>query len=227
MKPQPASIAEVRTVQQTEEEDLFFGQSVILWARWAVIAAGIVLALWSGVSANDVNQLVVTVPWFFALMAMNFFLHGRYVMGSPLNRNVVMVAGLVDLVAITLIVMFWPGRQHGVYSQFFVLYYPVVFAFALVFPRRQEAIYTVLAMAAYLTACVVTSPGALFDVGHGLGGLKVVAMRLVVIAAMGFLGNLYFRIERDRVRRASQGGPSALDELQARVRARPPQPRSF
>jgi hypothetical protein len=29
-------------------------------------------------------------------------------------------------------------------------------------------------------------------------------MRLIVIAAMGFLGNYYFRIQRDRLARASE-----------------------
>ena len=31
---------------QEEAEDLFFGQVVIIWARWFVIAAGTIYALW-------------------------------------------------------------------------------------------------------------------------------------------------------------------------------------
>jgi hypothetical protein len=190
-----ANVREIRTAAQADQEDVFFGQTVILWARWSVIVAGIVLVLWT---STTISHLTQTVPFFLALMAMNFFLHGRYVMGSPLNRAVVTVASLVDLVLITAIVVLWPGSQ-GLNNQFFVLYFPVVFAFALVFTRRIEAVYTVMAMVAYAGACFLTGTVPL-DLGNED---KVLVMRLIVIAAMGFLGNYYFRIQRDRLSRAS------------------------
>jgi hypothetical protein len=187
---------EVRTPKQAEQEDLFFGQNVILWARWSVIVAGIVLVLWT---STDVALLTQTMPFFLVLMAVNFFLHGRYVTGSPLNRVAVTVASVVDLVLITAIVVLWPG-SHGLNNQFFVLYYPVVFAFALVFTRKIEVAYTVLAIVLYTGACVLTG-----TVPFNLGDEdKVLVMRLIVIAAMGFLGNYYFRIQRDRLARLTK-----------------------
>ena len=208
------NVREVRTAQQANLEDVFFGQTVILWARWSVIVAGIVLVLWT---STTIVHLTETVPFFLALMAMNFFLHGRYVMGSPLNRVAVMVASFVDLILITAIVIFWPG-SHGLQNQFFVLYFPVVFAFALVFTRRIEVAYTVIAIVAYVAACVVTG-----TVHPDLGNdVKVLVMRLIVIAAMGFLGNYYFRIQRDRLARASRGGASGVEALLAPVAARRP-----
>ena len=191
------NVREVRTAAQANLEDVFFGQTVILWARWSVIVAGLVLVLWT---STTITHLTQTVPFFLALMAMNFFLHGRYVMGSPLNRVAVMVASFVDLVLITAIVVLWPG-SHGLNNQFFVLYFPVVFAFALVFTRRIEVVYTVLAMVAYVGACVLTATVP-FDLSSPD---KVLVMRLIVIATMGFLGNYYFRIQRDRLARASRG----------------------
>ncbi len=195
-----SNVREIRTRAQADQEDVFFGQTVILWARWSVIAAGIALVLWTSTSISHLTQ---TIPFFLALMAMNFFLHGRYVMGSPLNRAVVTVASLIDLVLITAIVVLWPG-SHGLNNQFFVLYFPVVFAFALVFTRRIEAAYTVMAMGAYAAACFVTGTVA-FNLGYDD---KVLVMRLIVIAAMGFLGNYYFRIQRDRLARASEDSNS-------------------
>jgi len=200
-----ANIREIRTSAQANQEDVFFGQTVIVWARWSVIVAGIVLVLWT---STTISHLTQTVPFFLALMAMNFFLHGRYVMGSPLNRTVVTIASVVDLVLITAIVVLWPG-SHGIHNQFFVLYFPVVFAFALVFTRRIEALYTVAAMGAYAGACILTGTVAL-DLGHDD---KVLVMRLIVIAAMGFLGNYYFRIQRERLARASGGGGAASTDL--------------
>jgi len=189
-------LREVRTPKQAEQEDLFFGQSVILWARWSVIVAGIALVLWT---STDVGLLTRTMPFFLVLMAINFFLHGRYVMGSPLNRTAVTVASVVDLILITAIIVLWPG-DHGLNNQFFVLYFPVVFAFALVFTRKIEAAYTVLAIVMYAGACLFTGTVP-FDLG---GQDKVLVMRIIVIAAMGFLGNYYFRIQRDRLARLSQ-----------------------
>ena len=191
---------EVRTPKQAEQEDLFFGQSVTLWARWSVIVAGIVLVLWT---STDVALLTQTMPFFLVLMAVNFFLHGRYVTGSPLNRVAVTVASVVDLILITAIVVLWPG-SHGLQNQFFVLYFPVVFAFALVFTRKIEAAFTVLAIVLYAGACVLTRTVP-FDLGNDD---KVLVMRVIVIAAMGFLGNYYFRIQRDRLASLAKGTPA-------------------
>jgi hypothetical protein len=204
-------VREVRTAEQANQEDVFFGQTVILWARWSVIVAGIVLVLWT---STTISHLTQTVPFFLALMAMNFFLHGRYVMGSPLNRAMVAAASVIDLVLITAIVVLWPGSQ-GLHNQFFVLYFPVVFAFALVFTRRIEVVYTVMAIVAYAGACVLTGTVPL-DLGSDD---KVLVMRLIVIAAMGFLGNYYFRIQRDRLIRAPRGAEPARTTLPAALQA--------
>jgi hypothetical protein len=192
-----ATPREVRTPAQAEQEDVFFGQTVIMWARWCVIVTGIVLVLWT---STDVALLTQTMPFFLVLMAVNFFLHGRYVMGSPLNRTVVTVASVVDLILITAIVVLWPG-SHGLHNQSFVLYFPVVFAFALVFTRKVEVVYTVLAIVLYAGACILSGTVP-FDLGSDD---KVLVMRVIVIAAMGFLGNYYFRIQRDRLAGASKG----------------------
>ena len=49
---------EMRTVAQEAAEDVFFGQVVMIWARWFLIAAGIILALWT---VEDKNQVVLGV----------------------------------------------------------------------------------------------------------------------------------------------------------------------
>ncbi len=198
---------EVRSRKQAEQEDVFFGQTVIVWARWGVIVAGIVLVLWT---STDVALLTRTMPFFLVLMAINFFFHGRYVMGSPLNRTVVTAASIVDLALITAIVVFWPNAE-GFRNQFYVLYFPVVFAFALVFTRRIEAVYTVLACTAYAGACLLTGT---LNVADG-SELKTLVMRLIVIASMGFLGNFYFRIQRDRLAKASRSLQTANPAGQA------------
>src|SRR5258708_13598064 len=155
--PKMSSPREVRSAKQAEQEDLFFGQAVILWARWSVIVAGIVIVLWT---SNLVALLTRTRPFFLVLMAVNFFLHGRYVMGRPLNRVVVTAASVLDLVLITAIVVLSPGA-HRLKSDFFVLYFPVVFAFALVFTRHLERSHTPLPMVAHAPTSLRTNPPTL------------------------------------------------------------------
>jgi len=53
------------------------------------------------------------------------------------------------------------------------------------------------------------------DVGNDF---KLLVMRLIVIAAMGFLGNYYFRIQRDRLARASKGASSGVEDLVASLK---------
>ena len=79
------------------------------------------------------------------------------------------------------------------------------FAFALVFTRQVEAAYTGLAMVAYAASCFLTGT---VHISAG-NDFKLLVMRLIVIAAMGFLGNYYFRIQRDRLARASRSRTAA------------------
>src|SRR2546425_10040943 len=81
---------EVRTVKQAEEEDVFFGQTVIMWARWSVIVAGIALVLWASANVAPLTQTMPVVP---VLMAVDFFPPGRVLTGRPLHRTLVTHAG--------------------------------------------------------------------------------------------------------------------------------------
>jgi hypothetical protein len=187
---------QVSTVEQEAAEDLFFGQVVIIWARWFLILAGTILILWT---TTEEIQLARAILPILALMAVNFFLHGRYLVRRPANRVFLTVASLVDLTIITLIVLFWQGKS-GLSNQFFIFYYPVVLAFAFVFPRRFTVVFTGLALIAYAGAAFVADPSTIVVVG----GQKALLQRLVTIAAMGGLGTYYWRIQRDR-RRAAMG----------------------
>ena len=62
--------------QATREavEDVFYGQVVMIWARWAVVAVFAVLSLWN---VGDVGQMTERVLLLAVLMAVNFYLHGR------------------------------------------------------------------------------------------------------------------------------------------------------
>ena len=69
--------------QKEAAEDIFFGQVVIIWARWFVIAAGMIYVLWQ---ATDTSELAMTILPLILVMAVNFFVHGRYLMEKPINQ---------------------------------------------------------------------------------------------------------------------------------------------
>ncbi len=183
---------QVRTLAQENAEDIFFGQVVLIWARWFFILAGIVLTLWTATSTNEITFSVLFVV---ALMAMNFFLHGRHLIEKPANAKLILVAAILDLLIITAIVATW-GIRIGLQSQFFIFYYPMLLGFAFVFPRRATVLYTTVTLIAYAAICIVVSP----EILGSMGDIKLLIMRLITLAAIGGLGTYYWRIQRERRR---------------------------
>ena len=188
---------EVRTAAQEAAEDVFFGQVVMIWARWFLIAAGIILALWT---ADKEYQVVLAVIPVVGLIAVNFYLHGRYLAERPANPALIAVASLLDIAAVTAVVMIWPGHS-GLASPFFIMYYPVVLAFAFVMPPRVTVVFTVATLGAYAGACVIGDIPAFQYLGS-VDGVKALLIRLITLAAMGGLGTYYWRIQRNRRRSA-------------------------
>jgi hypothetical protein len=183
---------QLRTSEQEAAEDIFFGQLVIIYARWFVVVAMTILVLWS---STTLNQMVIGIALVVPLIALNFFVHGRYLMEKPANRLLLIVLGLVDAAVITLIITFWPGDK-GIYSQFYVFYYPIILAFAFVFPGRLSFIYTAFVLALYGVTCVVLTPDFLVDMAE----VERLVIRMVTMAATGMIGIYYYRIQRSRRR---------------------------
>jgi hypothetical protein len=173
-------------------EDLFFGQVVIIVARWALIAACTGLVLWT---STDEWQLIAAILPVVALIAMNFFLHGRYLLERPANRVMTVAAGLVDLAIVTVLVAGWPGAR-GLESHLFVLYYPLLMAFAFVFAPALSWTYTALALAAYAGACVAVDASFLNDSLR----VELLVQRLTTLGAVGALSTYYWRVQRARRR---------------------------
>jgi hypothetical protein len=170
-------------------EDIYFGQVVLIWARWFVILAAAVLALWSSDSTGDlaVRSLLVV-----ALMGVNFFLHGRTLMEKPANKQLLLLSGAIDLAIAGGIVAAW--GTPGLESELYVLYYPLLFAFALVFVPRMTIAYAIGALGSYLAICLLADPGILSDTGDA----KSLVMRLITMGATAGLGTFYWRIQRAR-----------------------------
>lgn len=182
----------LRTTEQEAAEDIFFGQLVIIYARWFVVIAMTILVLWS---SETLNQMIIGIALVTPLIVLNFFVHGRYLMEKPANRMLLILLGVVDALVISLIIAFWPGSK-GLFSQFYVFYFPIILAFAFVFSGRLSAIYTLFTLLLYSATCVVFSPEFLNDTVE----IERLVIRLITLAAMGMIGVYYYRIQRRRRR---------------------------
>ena len=190
------------SAQREAAEDIYFGQIVIIWARWIVILAAAVLALWSSEDAASLAKRAIVVV---ALMGVNFFLHGRSLIERPVNHRLLLTISMVDLAMVGLMVGFW--GESGALSQLYVLYYPLIFGFALVFQPRLTAVHGSLAIASYLAICFAADPGFVADSSEA----KAVVIRIIAMSATAALGTYYWRIQRDR--RRSERGPLLEREL--------------
>ncbi len=180
----------LRSSAQAAAEDIFFGQVVIVWARWFIIGVGMILILWS---SNSISELTTATLLVIPLIAINFFVHGRYLMERPANSLLLISLSLVDLILITIIILTWTD-QTGLQSDFFIFYYPMVMAFAFVFRPKVTLMYTAVALISYTGACLLAEKAFINNPSE----LEHLVIRLITLASMGGLATTYWRIQRDQ-----------------------------
>src|SRR5262249_33992489 len=184
-------ISAVRRLEQEAAEDIFFGQVVMIWARWFLIAGGTIFFLWTAQKSTEVALGVLPIV---ALMALNFYLHGRYLLERPSNVLQITAASTIDVALVSAIVVVWqstsPPGLTGRASPFYVLYYRFLLASGFVMPRRLTLIFNACTAGVYAAICLpaVTS----------ITNAKVLVLRLATLAAMGGIETFYWRIQRSR-----------------------------
>ncbi len=165
------------------QEDIFYGQIVCIAARWCIVAGSIFLALFH---ASNVGAMERSLIPLLILAAANFFLQGRYMMRLPANALLLQLLSFVDLAVITVIVM--NGNP-----EFFVFYYPVALAYAMVFVRRLTLIFTGVLAIGYTAVSALVAPGIHFN-----GDEATLAIRMVTLLGTTLLGTMYWRVQRAR-----------------------------
>jgi hypothetical protein len=174
-------------------QDVFFGQIVFIWARWIVIFSTLFLVLRNAQSVADIQIPMIPIG---ILIVANFYIHGRFVMRQPANPILLTIATTIDFVFITLIILLGVGGQTGIDNPFFVLYFPVLLAYSLVFPRSRTLVVATILIVAYLLICLLLPP----RVSIAEGQEKVLAVRVVMLLTTAMLGTMYWRIQRARRR---------------------------
>jgi hypothetical protein len=188
-------------LRRESAEDVFYGQVVINWARWFVIAAGVILVM---TLTSTPAELTVGIIPIVGLMVVNFYLHGRRLAQNPANRGLIAISSMLDLALITTVIAIGPApAEAGLGSQFYVAYFPVIAAFGFVMPRRMTVVYTLVAMIAYVVTTLVVNTQILSGSDVSWIDFEALVTRLIGMAAVGGLASFFWRVQRNRRRAAT------------------------
>ena len=169
-------------VEGSTSEDLFYGQAVIVWARWILIATGLVLSFWD---PKSLSLLQIQLAAIIALAFGNFYLHVQLLRGHPAIDRVVYAASAADLAVVTTLVI----AQGGYSSPVFVFYFAAVLGLSVAFPAILTALYTSAVVVVYGVVCLSTADSSDYP---------AVFTRLLMIAAIAVCGALFARSESHR-----------------------------
>jgi hypothetical protein len=165
----------------TSDQDLAYGQPVIVAVRWLMIISGLVLAIWN---VTDLTELRLSLIAIFLLAITNFYLQAQLLMKKPVIKPVVYASSAVDLILISFLV----ASQGGYESSIYVYYLPAIAAFSVAFPRWLTGLYALSLVIVYWIICSLT-PGS---------EQMIVFIRMLMIIAVAFCGSLFLTIERSR-----------------------------
>jgi hypothetical protein len=203
-RPHPPPATPVATrglssfVGNVRSEDLVFGQTVLVWARWILIGTGLVLSFWT---PRDLLTLQVQLAAIVALAFGNFYLHVQLLRGHAAVDKVVYAASLADICVVTALVLV----QGGYISPVFIFYFAAVVGISVAFPTVLTAGYTLLVIGIYGVVCLATASS---------GDYPAVFTRLLMIGAIAVCGNLFARNEAHRRAEAIRIHQELLDETE-------------
>jgi hypothetical protein len=163
-----------------------------------MIVTAMFLAIWNVESMADLRLQFVAL---LLLAVTNFYLQAQLLMKRPLGKHIVYAASAVDILIITVLVLFQGGYDSSIY----VFYLPAIAAFAVAFPRGLTALYTAVVIMLYGMIAMVTE-GALAD---------VIVSRLLMITAVAFCGSLYLKLEHERRAEVQKREASFLEQIAA------------
>jgi hypothetical protein len=177
-------------------EDLFYGQAVIVWARWILIATGLILSFWV---PQSLGLLQLQLTAIIMLAFGNFYLHVQLLRGHPAIDRVVFAASAADLAVVTTLVI----SQGGYGSPVFVFYFAAVLGLSVAFPPVLTALYASGVVVVYGIVCLSTADSTEYP---------AVFTRLLMIAAIAVCGALFARSESNRRAEAIRVHESASSE---------------
>ncbi len=189
----------VPNVLSEQAQDLAHGQVVVVIARWILVVAGLVLMLWL---PAPIEQLRVQILFILLLAIANFYLHAQLLIKRPTVELVAYGASAADMTLITILILL----NGGLKSDLYIFYFPALLAVSVAFSTRAAFAFGGVVLVYYAALCFVSGIAAR-DLNEA--NLQIILTRLLMLAAVVFCGNLYWRIEQNR-RQAAQEANQAL-----------------
>jgi hypothetical protein len=168
-------------------EDIKAGLPVIIYARWILVIAGLGLTLWNSTSFVEAQVSVLIV---LALAVGNFFLQVEVNRKRAIPLWIVYGASAIDIAAISGVLALTNHFPPSTY----VFYMPALLALSVTFSTGNTAKFTAAALIGY--ALISIAP--INDMGGGSVVLTSLIVHALILVAVPFCGNVYWRLERSR-----------------------------
>lgn len=174
-------------------DDLLYGVRVAVWVRWFVLLAWFAQMNYRP-NFDDPNYVTNTL-FATTMLALNGYVHYRILTGRTVTWHWMLTLSVMDAIMLTAGIALSSSFQNS----FFVLYYPALAMFAVVFTSsRLSFLGVTLVAAAYAAMSLLVEPVVDFEAKEE----KVLFTRIVVMYAVVGAVNLVSRFERIRRRGA-------------------------
>jgi len=173
---------------RTITDDIKSGLPMIIYARWVLVITGFGLTIWN--PPENLFEIQISVLILIGLAVGNFFLQVEVNRERPIKRWIVYGASVVDIAAISGVL----ALTNSFPSSIYVFYMPALLALSVTFSTLTTAKYTVAALAAY--ALISIAP--INDMGGGSVAVTNLIIHGLVLVAVPFCGNVYWRLEKTR-----------------------------
>ena len=177
----------------TGPDDLRYGVRISVWVRWFVVIAWLAQLHYR---VNFAHPAYVAHTLFaISVLALNGYVHYRIESNRTVTWRWALALSTMDAAMITAGLVI----SGGFSNTFFVLYYPALAMFAVVFTSFRLSLAVVTAVAAvYAALSLAVEPGVDFESKEE----KVLFTRIIVMYAVVAAVNLVSRFERTRRREA-------------------------
>ena len=176
--------------------ELRYPATILVWVRWFVVAVCVIGLVYRPVFTNFTYAgylLALTV-----FVACNGYVHYRLRFGPPVTLPCLLALSAMDVALVTAGMIVAGGFDHFL---FYLLYYPVLAWFAVIFSSfRLSFAWVTLVAVIYATVSLTVGPGLDFAAREE----KALLARIVVMYAVVATVNLVSRSERIRRQHAVQ-----------------------
>ena len=188
--PHDAVAESRRAVDRTDPDDLRYGLRISIWVRWFLLIAWLLQFNYRPNFADP--AYIPTTLLAVSLLAFNGYVHYRIRSNRTVTRHWALALSTMDVMTATAGIVV---SSSGFQNTFFVMYYPALAMFAVVFTSfRLSFAWVTMVAVVYAVLSLVMEPGVDFEIKEE----KVLFTRIVVMYAVVAAVNLVSRFERIR-----------------------------